>query len=108
MKSTPDEEGRRIVEEDLKRYMPLTAPALARASGTSFRAGEVPVAGRKTLFHFTSLHFTSPIRSVGLSGCLAKFGGQSASFTGPIIVSICNLASDFGHIDEPTVIYIPS
>jgi hypothetical protein len=59
MKSTPDEEGRRIVEEDLKRYMPLTAPALARASGTSFRAGEVPVAGRKTLFNFTSLHFTS-------------------------------------------------
>ena len=63
MKSTPDEEGRRVEEAlaHLERYIPLTAPALARASGTLFRAGEVIAGGREGGVHvsrLTSLHFT--------------------------------------------------
>jgi hypothetical protein len=69
VKSTPDEEGRRKKEEgrrkvedalaNLERYIPLAAAALARASGTSFRAGEVTADGKDRgdiSPHFTSLH----------------------------------------------------
>jgi len=60
-KSTPDEGGRRVEEvlADLETYIPLTAPALARASGVVFRADEVTAGGNKGRGGealFTSLH----------------------------------------------------
>lgn len=63
MKSTPDEGERRLEEAlaSLERYIPLTASALAPASGISFRADEVTADGKGNFasIHFTSIHFTS-------------------------------------------------
>ena len=59
---TPDEEGRRFEEELLVKlkeiYIPLAAPALARASGTLFPPVRSRRAGREA-GALTSLQFTS-------------------------------------------------